>query len=68
MLIQLHHQFKEGHTEMCAQREIDPRHRHKELRSFVEDTKGSHPLPDNAQWLFVTEKSRFFVWAKHEDT
>jgi len=63
MLVQLHHQFKDGRTEMCAQREIDPRHSQKELGAFVEDTQESHPVPDNAQWLFVTEKSKHFVWA-----
>ena len=61
MLTQLHHQFNENHTEMCTQREIN---NYDELRSFVEDTKRSHPLPKNAKWLFVTEKSKYFMWTK----
>ena len=60
-LIQIHHQFKDGHTEMCVQREINS---HDEMKSFVDDTWKSHPPPKGARFLVVTEKSKHFVWAK----
>ena len=61
MLMQLHHQFKNGTTEMCAQREIDPCHSQKELSAFLKDTEKSHPLPENATWMICNEKSEHFV-------
>lgn len=56
-LLQLHHQFKDGTTEMCAQREVDT---NAEIKKFIEDTKVSHPLPEGAMWLAVPEDSPQF--------
>lgn len=60
-LIQLHWQYKNGTTEMCAQREIN---NYTEMHAFVDDTKISHPLPEDVVYLAVPEKSKHFVWAK----
>lgn len=57
MLIQLHHQFKER-TEMCAQRDISGYHA---MRTFVSETKESHPLPEGAKWIACMEGSKTFV-------
>lgn len=56
-LWQIHHEFKDGKTEMCAQRELESE---EEMRQFVEDTKVSHPLPKGAQYLVVPEDSPRF--------
>lgn len=59
-LIQLHHQFKDGHTEMMAQRDIQ---NSREMRAFSDELMVAHPLPEGAQWLVCNEKSKYFVWA-----
>ena len=64
IIIQLHWQWvKNGEiikTQMRAQRSIKS---NKELRLFIKETQDNHPLPDGAQWMACTEKSRYFVWA-----
>lgn len=61
MLYQLHHQFKDGHTEMQAQREIT---NNKEMGEWLQEIQTSHPLPKNASWLRCEEKSEFFAGMK----
>lgn len=58
MLHQLHWQYKDGTTEFRTQKDINS---HQEMRTWFEDIKESHPLPDNAVWLFVPEKSKHFM-------
>jgi len=57
-LIQLHHQFRDGSTKICAQRKVN---NNSELQTFFEEIKLSHPLPKNAQWLTCAEESKYFV-------
>jgi len=57
-LIQLHHQFRDGSTKICAQREIED---YNQMGVFLDETKASHPLPANAQWLACTIESKHFV-------
>lgn len=57
-LLQLHHQFSDGTTDVCAQREVDG---HGDLKRFIDDTAESHPLPVGAKWLAVLEDSPLFV-------
>lgn len=64
-LIQLHHQFKDGHTEMKAQRDIQS---NEEMSAFSDEIMPKYPLPDGAQWLACDEKSKHFVWAAGEDS
>jgi hypothetical protein len=59
MLIQLHHQFKDGHTEMVSQGEWTG---NDALRLMIEDAKKSNPPPDGAIWMVCNEKSEKFVW------
>jgi len=60
MLMQLHWQFKDGHTEMQLQREINSVN---EFRLWVMDAWESHPPPEGAVWLACDEKSEHFVHA-----
>ena len=59
MLYQLHWQFKNGTTEMKAQKEINAT---EEMRAFIKETQESHPLPDKAIWMACNEKSKHFVF------
>lgn len=60
-LIQLHWQWiKNGQSvknEMRAQRDVNSQD---EMNAFFNETRDQHPLPEGAQWLCCTEKSRFF--------
>ena len=58
MLIQLHHQFKDGRTEMQAQKDINT---FEEMREFYKEIKQSHPLPTGAIWMACDEKCYQFV-------
>ena len=58
MLHQIHHQFKDGTTEMCTQADINS---HDDLKRLVEETKKSHPLPSGAIYMACNEKSEHFV-------
>lgn len=70
MLIQLHHQWikncKTIKTEICAQRDISENNHIIEMRAFIKETKESHPLPEDAQWLVCPEKSKYFVMTHKE--
>ena len=57
-LLQIHHQFPDGTTDICAQREVEG---HGDLKRFIDDTAVSHPLPVGARWLIVQEDSPLFV-------
>ena len=64
MLLQLHHQFKYGTTQMCSQREINSS---KENEEWIEETKKSHPLPEGAEWMACNEQSEYFVRTRIKD-
>ena len=57
-ILQLHHQFKDGKTEMCAQREVNDNY---DLQKFIDETIPDYPLPEGAVWLAVPEDSPKFV-------
>jgi hypothetical protein len=62
-ILQLHWQFKDGHTEMRAQNEFEFE-RYRINKKYIEWIKGvqkNHPLPEGADWLMVTEKSEHFI-------
>lgn len=65
MLYQLHWQFKDGTTEMRAQKEINTE---AEMRSWQKGVAERHPLPEGAQWMVCNEKSEHFVMAVTERT
>jgi hypothetical protein len=60
MIWQLHHQFKDGHTEMMAQKEFDDSNK-TEHPIWVKEIVSKYPLPENAQWLACNQESKFFV-------
>lgn len=65
MLYQLHWQFKDGHTDMRAQKELGSK---KEHFDWIRDVQTRHPLPEGAKWIVCNEESKYFVWAvKSED-
>lgn len=71
MLYQLHHQFKDGHTDMRAQKSFDlSKSRDSDVRNWTKGVQERHPLPDGANWMICDEKSKHFVWAvdKEETT
>ena len=58
MLLQLHHQFEDGHTEMLSQIDLKS---DEELLAWTDDVRTMYPPPDGAGWLLCTEESGFFV-------
>lgn len=58
MLIQLHHQFKDGTTKMIAQENFKNQ---KELDKFIRKIAKTHPLPKNAEWMWCKEGAKDFV-------
>jgi len=61
MLWQLHWQYRDGTSDMRAQREISS---HDEMRAFIKEIQEEHSLPDGATWMACNEKSEHFVFAK----
>ena len=59
-LLQIHHQFKDGHTEMVGQNTIS---NSTEMRAWEKEIAESHPLPEGAQWFICNEKDEHFVMA-----
>lgn len=62
-LLQLHWQFKDGHTEMRAQNEFkfERWKTNKEFVEWLKEIQKTHPLPDGADWMVCNEKSEYFV-------
>lgn len=61
MLHQLHWQYRDGSTEMRAQRDINNL---SEMGLFIKEIKKTHPLPHGAVWMACNENSKDFVLAK----
>jgi len=58
-LVQIHHQFPDGHIEMVRQCECSGLDA---LTRVMGEVKHYHQLPEEAQWLFVMEGSKHFVY------
>jgi hypothetical protein len=70
MLLQLHWQFKDGTTEMRAQREFDlpyDEDESRKLRHWIGEVQAEHPLPEGACWTLVKEDSKLFVGTRKEE-
>lgn len=63
VLYQLHWQYKDGTTDMRAQKEINSQ---EEMRAFVKEIQEAHPPPDGAVWMACNEKSEHFVLTRKE--
>jgi len=64
MLMQLHHQYKDGHTDFCAQRDVDTI---SDIEVFAAGTMRHHPLPADAVWMACTKGSKYFVRGMDSD-
>lgn len=62
MIWQMHWQYRDGTTEMKAQRDLDESDI-QNMRSFVKATIEAYRLPDKAMWMICNEKSEHFVKA-----
>ena len=58
MLWQIHNQFKDSKSEICAQRELNGL---ADLRKFIADTTKSYPLPDGATRMVCDDRSKHFM-------
>lgn len=65
-LFQLYWQFQDGHTKVCAQRDITGGHN--EIRDWFKEIEASHPLPEGAVWMICNELSEHFVWMNCGET
>lgn len=63
-LIQIHHQFENGTTDMCVQFKVNQGNINKRIKSEMEKLKETHPLPFDAKWMLCEEGSDFFVVTK----
>ena len=64
MLIQVHHQFRNGTTNMCVQADLNTQ---TELNKLLEETAKTHPLPENAIWMWCKEGAKDFVMTSKEE-
>ena len=60
-LLQVHHQFKDGHTNFVAQREVEG---HSEVSKWVEELRERHPPPKDAVFMVCNEESEYFLWMR----
>jgi len=58
MLLQIHHQFEDGHTDFIAQREMSS---HDDTRAWMNEIWETDPPPMCAQFMFCLEGSKHFV-------
>ena len=64
MIYQIHNQFKDGRSKICAQRNI---HSLSDMRKFVSDTTKSHPLPEGATRMVCDVNSKHFVFTNADE-
>ncbi len=63
MIVQIHHQFKNGETKFCGQKNITGDF-NRGLDKFRKKLAKSHPLQGGAKWLICSNKSKDFVETK----
>lgn len=64
MLYQIHWQFKNGKTKMCAQNNVESID---EMEEWVKRVEENHVLPEGCVWLMCTMESEHFVMAVKEN-
>ncbi len=57
-IVQIHHQFENGHTEFIAQREISS---NKEINKWIGKLWETDPSPMCSQFMVCTEGSPYFL-------
>jgi len=60
MIWQLHHQYRDGRTDMIAQKDFNESNK-SEYPIWVREIVDKYPLLENAQWLACNEQSECFV-------
>ena len=60
-ILQLHHQFRDGHTDFCRQFTVT---RPGQVHEVIRETQASHPVPEGAQWLLCWEGAPQFLMVK----
>jgi hypothetical protein len=65
MLWQLHHQFKDGHTEFKSQFSVTE-YVGDTYYKWIKDTMTEFPLPEGAVWIMGNEEWEHFVWQKEK--
>jgi len=64
MLYQLHWQYKDGRTDMKAQRDI---HSRDEMKAFVDEMWQKNPPPKGVIWMACDERSPHFWMMEAKD-
>lgn len=67
MLYQLHWQYRDGTTDIKAQKDITSGNAFRfrdELSLFIKETQEAHSIPNNAIWMVCNEKSEHFIMMK----
>jgi hypothetical protein len=67
MILQLHWQFKDGTTEMRAQKDFGNDPPNEELLPWINEVKKDHPLPKGAIWMMVGQGSPLFIVQPKEE-
>ena len=69
MIIQLHHKLKNGSTDFKMQRNIDIETNDYNiiLNQIMKEAINLYPLPEGAEWILCTEKSKYFIGTKIDE-
>ncbi len=59
MLLQMHYQFEDGHTEFVSQHESDF-----DNNQWIEETMKTYSIPEGAIWAVGNEEWEHFLWMK----
>lgn len=63
-LIQMHHQYRNGHRDFISQKEINNADEH---RRWMKELWESDPPPKNAIWMACTKNSKHFIMTSADD-
>ena len=63
-LIQIHHQFKNGTSNIYSQIKVNQFNINEKINNEMEKLYKTHPLPNGAKWMICEEGSNFFVYQK----
>lgn len=58
MLLQIHFEFADGHTEFVEQNFVEDE---ESARHWINDVLRAHDLPGGAKWVILTQDSPHFI-------
>jgi len=69
MIIQLNHKLKDGSIEFKIQREMNKKTDDviMTLNTIMKEAINLYPLPEGAEWILCTEKSKYFIGTKIDE-